>query len=122
MVLAAGGWRLAAKAEAASRVGGKASGGGTHERRPVEASVAPSCNALRAASEMFSSALASAMQRRDAASGLSGGQLILEHAGSLFRGPRVVDPLASKEHRMLFHSCIGLLPVEPGNCVRLWRS
>ena len=44
-------------AKNASRVGGG------HERRPVRASAAPSSNAFRAASEIFSSALAREIQR-----------------------------------------------------------
>jgi hypothetical protein len=52
--------------------------------------------------------------QRDPASGLCCGQLVLEDVCGLLLWPRVADPLASKEHRVLFHPRIGLFACRAG--------
>jgi hypothetical protein len=52
--------------------------------------------------------------QRDPASRLSRGQLVLEDVCSLLLRSLVVDPLASKKHRMLFHSRVGLFASRAG--------
>ena len=53
---------------------------------------------------------------------LSCRQLVRKDACGVLLLPRIDDPLAPKEHRMLFHPPIGLFPVEPGKCLKLWKS
>jgi hypothetical protein len=52
--------------------------------------------------------------QRDSASRLSCGQLVLEDVCGLLLRSRVVDPLASKKHRMLFHSRVDLFARRAG--------
>jgi hypothetical protein len=52
--------------------------------------------------------------QRDPASRLSCSQLVLDDVCVLLLWPRVVDPLAMKEHQMLFHPHVGFFAGKAG--------